>query len=169
MVAEIKLDGKPTETGETPFTSDNLAQRNLAIVQTDNPVSLITHTVEHSFEVELGQRNIARDVPNPSFTAVDVVRETVAPVQDAVPDVLSLDFTTTAKTIQMVKREAINLAVEELRRLEDPKEGETEQIIQKYVRRAESIVRQKNPLVFDPVDWLGASNAIDELLLRWNG
>ena len=39
--------------GSTPGTSDNLAQRNLLIVQTANPGSEITRTVQHAFNIDL--------------------------------------------------------------------------------------------------------------------
>ena len=53
MVAEIFYAGDPTEPNENPFTSDNLAQRNLLIIETDNPGTEATHTVQHSFDVVL--------------------------------------------------------------------------------------------------------------------
>ncbi len=56
MVVEVHYDGDPTAAGETPASSDNLAQRNLAILYTDNPGAPLTHTVQHSFEVNTGQR-----------------------------------------------------------------------------------------------------------------
>jgi hypothetical protein len=53
MVAEIFYAGDPTEQNENPGTSDNLAQRNLLIIETDNPGREATHTVQHSFDVVL--------------------------------------------------------------------------------------------------------------------
>ena len=52
MVVEISYDGDITAAGDTPFSSDNLAQRNLVILRSDNPGSPITRTVEHSFEAD---------------------------------------------------------------------------------------------------------------------
>jgi hypothetical protein len=52
MVVELRYDGDPTFAGDTPFGSDNLAQRNLVILRSDNPGSPITRTVEHSFEAD---------------------------------------------------------------------------------------------------------------------
>ena len=56
MVAEIFFPGDPTEANATPGTSDNLAQRNLLIIETDNPGRDATHTVQHSFDVVLPNR-----------------------------------------------------------------------------------------------------------------
>jgi hypothetical protein len=59
MVAEIFYAGDPTEPNENPFTSDNLAQRNLLIIETDNPGTEATHTVQHSFDVVLPNKREA--------------------------------------------------------------------------------------------------------------
>ena len=53
MVVELLHAGDPTVAGSTPGTSDNLAQRNLLIVQTANPGSEITRTVQHAFNIDL--------------------------------------------------------------------------------------------------------------------
>jgi hypothetical protein len=55
MVAEIRYDGDPTEPGASPFTSDNLAQRNLAILSSANPGDEWTRTVEQAFELDLAR------------------------------------------------------------------------------------------------------------------
>ena len=56
MVAEIFFAGDLTGANETPGTSDNLAQRNLLIVETDNPGLEATHTVQHSFDFVMPSR-----------------------------------------------------------------------------------------------------------------
>lgn len=56
MVAEILYTGDPTDANSNPGTSDNLAQRNLLIIETDNPGSDATHTVQHSFDIVLPNR-----------------------------------------------------------------------------------------------------------------
>ncbi len=53
MVVELVEAGDPTTPGATPGTSDNLAQRNLLIVQTANPGDEITRTVQHAFNIDL--------------------------------------------------------------------------------------------------------------------
>lgn len=60
-LAEIFYPGDPTEPNANPNSSDNLAQRNLAIIETDNPGREATHTVQHSFDLVLpGRREQAR-------------------------------------------------------------------------------------------------------------
>lgn len=61
LVAEIYFEGDPTPFNATPGSSDNLAQRNLAIVASDNPGNSATHTVQHTFEIK----------PSPFQTAIN--------------------------------------------------------------------------------------------------
>jgi len=51
LVAEIRFGGDPTDPGSTPASSDNLSQRNLAIIGLENPGLAASRTVMHSFEV----------------------------------------------------------------------------------------------------------------------
>ena len=71
MVVELLHAGDPTVDGSTPGTSDNLAQRNLLIVQTANPGSEITRTVQHAFNIDL-TRSLKRPRRDP-ITIVDPV------------------------------------------------------------------------------------------------
>lgn len=64
MVVELLHAGDPTVGGATPGTSDNLAQRNLLIVQTANPGSAITRTVQHAFNIDL-TRSLRRPQRDP--------------------------------------------------------------------------------------------------------
>ena len=52
LVAEVYFEGDPTPLNATPGSSDNLSQRNLAIVASDNPGNQATHTVQHTFEIK---------------------------------------------------------------------------------------------------------------------
>lgn len=52
LVTEIYFEPDPTNGGETPGTSDNLSQRNLAILFSDNPGGPDSHEVMHTFEVK---------------------------------------------------------------------------------------------------------------------
>ncbi len=52
IVSEIFFDQDLTDPGETPGTSDNLAQRNLTILHSDNPGGPDSHTVMHTFEIK---------------------------------------------------------------------------------------------------------------------
>jgi hypothetical protein len=51
MVAEIHYPPDPTEDAANPGTSDNLAQRNLLILEAANPGDPITRTIQHSFDL----------------------------------------------------------------------------------------------------------------------
>ncbi|HZD11797.1 MAG TPA: hypothetical protein VE553_10680, partial [Candidatus Binatia bacterium] len=64
MVVELLHAGDPTAPGATPGTSDNLAQRNLLIVQTANPGSEVTRTVQHAFNIDL-MRSLRRPRHDP--------------------------------------------------------------------------------------------------------
>nr|WP_281723014.1 galactose oxidase early set domain-containing protein [Nitrosomonas nitrosa] len=52
VVSEIFFEPDPTQAGETPDSSDNLSQRNLAILHSDNPGGPDSHTVMHTFEIK---------------------------------------------------------------------------------------------------------------------
>ena len=62
LVAEVFFDGDPTPMNATPSSSDNLSQRNLAIAHSDNPGSLATHIVQHTFEIKPSQFNLPKDL-----------------------------------------------------------------------------------------------------------
>lgn len=51
LVAEVFFPDDPTAPNATPGSSDNLSQRNLVIVHSDNPGNTSTHTVQHTFEI----------------------------------------------------------------------------------------------------------------------
>lgn len=51
LVAEVYYEDDPTDLGETPGSSDNLAQRNLVFLHSDNPGGPDSHHVLHPFEV----------------------------------------------------------------------------------------------------------------------
>jgi hypothetical protein len=52
MVAEVHYVPSPIAPGATPAGSDQLAQRNLAIVESDNPGDAAAHTVAHTFDLK---------------------------------------------------------------------------------------------------------------------
>jgi hypothetical protein len=52
VVAEVFFEPDQTAVGETPGSSDNLSQRNLSILHSDNPGGPDSHTVMHTFEVK---------------------------------------------------------------------------------------------------------------------
>lgn len=51
LVAEIHYPPDPIAEGSTPANHDNLSQRNLAILQSDNPGGPESHTVLHTFDI----------------------------------------------------------------------------------------------------------------------
>jgi hypothetical protein len=69
LVAEIQYDDDPIQLGDTPFTSDNLAQRNLATVAVANPgLEAITRTAQTSIDVK------------PSDAPTEVLTQAATPV-----------------------------------------------------------------------------------------
>ena len=66
MIVELLHAGDPTVAGSTPGTSDNLSQRNLLIVQTANPGSEVTRTVQHAFNIDL-TRSLKRPKHDPEI------------------------------------------------------------------------------------------------------
>jgi hypothetical protein len=52
LVSEVFFDQDLTATGETPDSSDNLSQRNLAVLHSDNPGGPDSHTLMHTFEIK---------------------------------------------------------------------------------------------------------------------
>jgi len=60
LVAEIAFDPDPIPNGATTGSSDKLAQRNLTIVQSDNPGSAASHTIQHTFDVRPTRATLAK-------------------------------------------------------------------------------------------------------------
>jgi hypothetical protein len=51
LVAEVRFAEDPIPFGATPGDNDNLAQRNLLVVESDNPGGGAGHRVQHTFEL----------------------------------------------------------------------------------------------------------------------
>jgi hypothetical protein len=51
LIAEISYDADPVQNGETPGSSDKLAQRNLVVVQSANPGNPASHRIPHTFDI----------------------------------------------------------------------------------------------------------------------
>jgi hypothetical protein len=81
LVAEVYFEGDPTPFNATPGSSDNLSQRNLAIVASDNPGNTATHTVQHTFEIKPSAVKIPPGLLNmmPVDNAAGVPNYTVGP------------------------------------------------------------------------------------------
>lgn len=91
LVAEILFAPDPTRAGAGPSDSDNLAQRNLAIVGVENPGLSVSRTAMHTFEVVPSA--IAKDerVVNPTRPS-NAVGALAAVRAAAYPDELFFDW-----------------------------------------------------------------------------
>jgi hypothetical protein len=190
MVVEVHYTGDPTATGATPASSDNLAQRNLMILYTDNPGGPLTHTVQHSFEVHTGRR-LAKELPSiqvlglseflrrnderpgPDGNETAAGRTAVAPgvrrepgaVEPALapPPQIPLRFISAEQRARRIHREAAGIAVLRARTMMEMMDPEP------HLDEAAEFVDQRFPFVFDAARWQDTTRYIDELLFVWNG
>lgn len=91
LVAEIWLDVDPTEPGSTPANSDNLSQRNLAIVGLENPGLAASRTAMHAFEVSPSKTAKGEAFLNPKTASTSPLME-VAARRPRLPDELMFDW-----------------------------------------------------------------------------
>jgi hypothetical protein len=63
LVAEISYDADPVHSGDTPASSDKLAQRNLAVVPSGNPGGPLAHRVSHTFDIRPTPAALPAGVP----------------------------------------------------------------------------------------------------------
>jgi hypothetical protein len=66
LVAEIHYTPDPIQSGATPSSSDNIAQRNILLDESDNPGGFASHLVHHTFELKPS----ATAFPPPNFAAI---------------------------------------------------------------------------------------------------
>ncbi|MEO8515752.1 MAG: hypothetical protein ABI426_03365, partial [Flavobacterium sp.] len=93
LVAEVFFNGDPTPHNATPSSSDNLSQRNLAIAHSDNPGSLATHTVQHTFEIKPSQFHLPKEFSSKDFNQSFLNTNTfVATDQPSGPDILMIHW-----------------------------------------------------------------------------
>jgi hypothetical protein len=52
LVAQVHFPADPILEGESPGSNDNLSQRNIAIVESDNPGGPVTHTIQHTIDIK---------------------------------------------------------------------------------------------------------------------
>ena len=79
MVAEVRFQpgaNDPIANGATPASSDHLSQRNLAILESDNPGTIATHTVQHTLllkpsKVAAGIAGVATGIAGTALAAVN--------------------------------------------------------------------------------------------------
>lgn len=172
MVVEIHFDGDPTNTGDTPANSDNLAQRNLMILTTDNPGALLTHTVQHSFDVDLGKR-LRRKRPQRGHTH-GFDEDTDLAIAPTVPSAIGqteklanglqsqLQFISAEQVTRLAWAKAASLAVVKAKNMEDMMNPV------RFLDEAREIVEQRYPFRFDTSRWQNTTELIDELLFLWN-
>lgn len=63
IVAQIEFSGTPIHDGATPWTSDKLSQRNLALSLIANPGLNASRVAMHTFEIEATPHAIAEGIP----------------------------------------------------------------------------------------------------------
>src|ERR1039457_3241790 len=79
LAAEINFAGQPIPVGASPAGSDKLSQRNQAIMESDNPGGVESHTVLHTFEMKVSAGAPGSGpTPNP-VTAAAVGTQRVPP------------------------------------------------------------------------------------------
>lgn len=72
LVAEIHYPPSPIVPGSTPANHDQLSQRNLAIVESDNPGWPSSHVVAHTFELKPSEGGGRKASPAPAEYAAAV-------------------------------------------------------------------------------------------------
>lgn len=165
MVVELRYDGDLTSTGATPFSSDNLAQRNLTILRSDNPGSPITRTVEHSFETDTRCSGCADEKHDH---------------QDGHhhEPIHALEFIATRRDAKRAARQAKAPTDFSHVHFDEGDEGEPEHDLEhRHMHHDRNHGDEDGlnapirsfPFVFDGVDWKATSDLLDELVFVWNG
>jgi hypothetical protein len=173
MVVEVKYDDDPANTGDTTASSDKLSQRNLAIVQTDNPGAPITHVVEHSFQADLDRRidderlaNALHGAPLTLVTRAEQQRRIDLRTQEksSVASMKRMGGMPGAKGMHGMKgAHGMTTAGGGMGMMPlDPK------LVSEFRDAATQAFDHISPFTFDAVDWQSTVNGIDELLFRWN-
>ena len=63
LIAQVEFTGTPIPNGATPWTSDKLSQRNIAISEVANPGMTASRAAFHTFEIEATPQPIADGMP----------------------------------------------------------------------------------------------------------
>jgi hypothetical protein len=99
LVAEVYFPQDLIPEGASPASNDNLAQRNLAIVESPNPGDAPTRTVQHTFEIKATS---AQPRPqSPAFVAIADHALASSFVQEAGPDELMIRWNNLPRTTRM--------------------------------------------------------------------
>jgi hypothetical protein len=86
LVAEVFFEPDPIPVGATPASSENLSQRNLGLVQSDNPGDPATHTVQHTFEVKPSLVGVEGRIARAAYGMVPLRIATVSAVEEEFGD-----------------------------------------------------------------------------------
>jgi hypothetical protein len=198
MVTEIRYDLDPTDPLASPTNSDNLAQRNLTILASDNPGDPITRTVEHSFEVDLARpRKVDVPVPQagPSAThaehdhpgaprhggqcpvcghdghAADNCCECCGNLGEHGPFEPGTPHGKVSAFVfeRLMHEEAMNIAFQTPGAMRLMLEPDGHhKIVEKFGAQAAAVVRRSFPVIFHPARWQQTARVMDELMIVWN-
>jgi len=181
MVVELFHAGDPTVAGSTPGTSDNLAQRNLLIVQTANPGSEMTRTVQHAFNIDL-TRSLHRPKRDP-VVVVDPIHLDHSHVHPAHRDEPPTENGDThhdlvlnnccqeirvapARPAEGGKHDHHGLRAE-LAHLEEGWLAQSPGLLKKFVGRVKDRFETDERWTFDTEQWK-PTTGLDELVFFWN-
>lgn len=79
LVAEVFFAPDPTKPNATPATSDNLSQRNLALLHSDNPGAPGSRHVVHPFELKPSPVDLSDGIAQPLAAMADFSRRKFGP------------------------------------------------------------------------------------------
>lgn len=196
MVVEIRYDADPTEPGLSPGNSDNLAQRNLTLVNSANPGDTLTRTVEHSFLIDLAappalraQRDKAR-AHNDAHIARILQGDALDHGPAAEGPLLPGDgvaFTEAGRFGGLLHEEVMNLGMfsplgarlMKMHRSAEQAghaaaathgqggEHDAKDPVASLIAHTDVLVRRTFPFVFESGAWTETTRYVDELMLRW--
>jgi hypothetical protein len=181
MVVELLHADDPTVDGSTPGISDNLAQRNLLIVQTANPGSEITRTVQHAFNIDL-TRSLRRPRVDPVVIIDPIHTHHLEPQHhhEQPPDADHGDShdkillqncceeirVSPARPSRRGSHDHLDLH-RELAHLEDSWLAQAPNLLAKFKRRLMDRIETEQRWTFDLDQWK-STTGLDELVFFWN-
>lgn len=191
MVVEIAYDLDPTDALASPTDSDNLAQRNLAILTSDNPGDAATRTVEHSFEIDLARpvkglllhaapHDHGDDDHQDDDHACAACGDTEldadhccrccgnlgehGPLAASAPHGKVSTFTFE----RLVHDEAMSIAMRTEGGMKLMLEGGHDAVVHAFGAQAARTVREAFPVIFHPTRWQQTAQVMDELMIHWH-